>query len=92
MVNIKTNSYGKFELLKSHLVEKIINDDGLEVSSSLKAREKPSEKLLLNKRLIKSRNKVCMELKDSGWYVQLSSGVSTTRNINVHTLVRTFWQ
>ena len=32
-----------------------------------------------------------MELQGSGWYVNLSSGVNMTRNINGHTLVWTFW-
>ena len=38
-VNIKKNSDSTFELSQSHMVEKIINHVGLEVSASLKARE-----------------------------------------------------
>ena len=43
------NPDGTFKLSQSHLVEKIINHVGLELSASLKAREKPDENLLLHK-------------------------------------------
>ena len=48
-VNIKKNSNGTFELLQLHLVEKIINHVGLEVSENLKARETPAGKPILHK-------------------------------------------
>ena len=48
-VNIKKNSYGTFKLSQSQLVEKIINHVGLILSASLKSRETPAGKPLLNK-------------------------------------------
>ena len=47
--NRKKNSDGKFELLQSHLVEKIINSVVLTESASLKSRETHSGKPLLDK-------------------------------------------
>ena len=43
-VNIRENSDVTFELSQSRLMEKIINHFGLDVSVSLKAREKSSGK------------------------------------------------
>ena len=48
-VNIKKNSDGTLELLQSHMVDKIINHVGLTDSESLKSRETPAGKPLLNK-------------------------------------------
>ena len=48
-VKIKKYSYGTLELSQSHLVEKIINHVGLEVSTSLKSIETPDRKPLLHK-------------------------------------------
>ena len=48
-VNTRKNSDGTFELLQLHLVEKIINHVGLEVSVSIKARYTPAGKPLLYK-------------------------------------------
>ena len=48
-VNIKKNSDETFELSQSHLVYKIINYVGLEVSTSLKSRDTPTGKPLLHK-------------------------------------------
>ena len=45
-VNIKKKIDGTFELLQSHLVEKMINHVDLTWSASLKSRETPSEKKL----------------------------------------------
>ena len=47
--NIKKNSYGKFELSQLHLVDKIINHVGLEVSVNLKSREMSAGKPLHHK-------------------------------------------
>ena len=47
-VNIKKNPYGTLELFQSYFVEKIINQVGLTVSESLKAREIPDGKPLLH--------------------------------------------
>ena len=46
--NIKKNSDETFELLLSHLVEKLINHVGLTVSAGLKSKETPAGKILLH--------------------------------------------
>ena len=48
-VNIQKNPGGTFELLQSHLAKKIINHVGLTLSASIKSRETPAGKPLLNK-------------------------------------------
>ena len=50
-VNINKNSDGTFKSSQSHLVEKIINNVGLIVFMSLKARDTPAGKPLLHKDL-----------------------------------------
>ena len=48
-VDTKKKSYWTFNLLKSHLVGKIINHVRITVSESFKYREMPAGKLLLHK-------------------------------------------
>ena len=48
-VNIKKHSYGTFELLQSHLAEKIIKCVRFTVSVSLNSINKPNVKQLLHK-------------------------------------------
>ena len=49
VVNIKKNSYGTFKLSQSHLAEKIIIHVVLTLSASIKPRDIPSGKPLMNK-------------------------------------------
>ena len=48
-MNIKRNVDGTFELFQSHLIDKIINNIGLTVSTSLKRKETPIGKPFINK-------------------------------------------
>ena len=68
-------------------MEKIIKCVGLIVSANLKLIEMLNRKPLLHKD--ESRNYMCMKLQGSGFYINLSSGIHITRNINGGTPVCT---
>ena len=84
-VNIKKNPDGTFELLQSHLVEKIINHVRLTVTASLRAREAHDWKSLLHKdKYSLGRKCVCNLRAAVGMLIYLQGSTRPEIKIAVH--------